>query len=139
MATRSKSSPRKTTQSKSRTLRRDPQDVLIRNVIGFLAIAFFGLFVVRPAIEPIKIVLRYQNLLNEQKAEGKRLREQNNALAQRVAWLKTREGAEVLARESGYHAPNEEAFHIKKGPRSLSSLMPTSDRIQPSALPKPIQ
>ena len=127
MATRSKSSPRKATQSKSRTLRRDPQDVLIRRVIGVLA------------IEPIKIVLRYQNLLNEQQAEGKRLREQNNALAQRVAWLKTREGAEVLARESGYHAPNEEAFHIKKGPRSLSSLMPTTDRIQPSALPKPIQ
>ena len=51
MATRSKSSPRKATQSKSRTLRRDPQDVLIRNVIGVLALAFFGLFVVRPAIE----------------------------------------------------------------------------------------
>ncbi len=139
MATRSKSTPRKASQSKSRTLRRDPQDVLIRRIIGGLAIVFFGLFVVRPAIEPVKIVLRYQNLLNEQQAEGKKLREQNNALAQRVAWLKTREGAEVLARESGYHAPNEEVFHIKKRPRSLSSLMPISDRIQPNALPKPIE
>ena len=98
MATRSKSTPRKAPQCKSRTLRRDPQDVLIRRIIGFLAVAFFGLFVVRPAIEPIKIVLRYQNLLNEQQAEGKKLRAQNNALAQRVAWLKTREGADVLAR-----------------------------------------
>jgi cell division protein FtsB len=139
LATRSKSTPRKASQSKSRTLRRDPQDVLIRRIIGGLAIAFFGLFVVRPAIEPVKIVLRYQNLLSEQQAEGKKLREQNNALAQRVAWLNTREGKEVLARESGYHAPNEEVFHIKKGPRSLSSLMPVSDRIQPNALPKPIQ
>jgi cell division protein FtsB len=111
----------------------------MRQIIGGLAIVFIGLFVVRPAIEPVKIVLRYQDLLNEQQAEGKKLREQNNALAQRVAWLKTREGAEVLARESGYHAPNEEVFHIKKGPRSLSSLMPISDRIQPNALPKPIQ
>lgn len=94
---------------------------------------------VRPAIEPVKIVLRYQNLLNEQQSEGCKLRAQNNALAQRVAWLKTREGAEVLARESGYHARNEEVFHIKKGPRSLSCLMPPTDRIQPSALPKPIE
>lgn len=139
MATRSKSTSRKTSQPKARTLRRDPQDVLIRRIIGGLAIAFFGLFVVRPAIEPIKIVMQYQNLLNEQQTEAKKLREQNNALAQRVAWLKTREGAEVLARESGYHAPNEEVFHIKKGPRSLSSLMPAADRIQPSALPKPIE
>ncbi len=108
-------------------------------MIGILALAFFGLFVVRPAIEPIKIVMRYQNLLHEQQEEGKKLRAQNDALAQRIAWLKTREGAEVLARESGYHAPNEEVFHIKKGPRSLSGLMPTADRIQPSALPRPIQ
>jgi cell division protein FtsB len=113
--------------------------LLIRRVIGFLAFAFFGIFVVRPAIEPVKIVLRYQNQLNEQQAEAKKLSDQNTALSQRVAWLKTREGAEVLARESGYHAPNEEVFHIRKGPRSLSSLMPTADRIQPSALPKPIE
>lgn len=139
MATRSKSTSRTAPRTKSRTIRRDPQDLLIRRVIGFLAIAFFGIFVVRPAIEPVKIVLRYQNQLNDQQAEAKKLREQNNALAQRVSWLKTREGAEVLARESGYHAPNEEVFHIKKGPRSLSSLMPTTDRIQPSALPKPIE
>lgn len=94
-------------------------------------ILFVAVIVVEKAVHPYWLGHQVGQEVATLQSKLRAQQQRNAALRQEVRYLKSDEGAEVLARRAGYHRPGEQVLLLTNAPPATTPAAPRARQQQP--------